>query len=454
MEEPGQLSFEEIKERLDFLEARVTESEGDSDLTSIYWDELRHLRQVYDRMVMDSQGKGIVMMQDIMDKSPETRENYVSGVPVASTEAPGEPHVVTESNHAESNGDEGHAPAVNLTINVNGGSAMEPKIDESLMRSQGDIRIPLDIQMARNKSRLEKSKKSHKHSKECGDDCKEELEGIDIEKVDASDKKNVKEKPEAEDSRSDADKADKKEIKRLGQSIKHEKKEISDRAAEKGFEENFFKSETETLAKYVLARKNRQNTVAVAAGYWLNKRLQKSCKIDFLARVVRETLEKSSGASIVMGIPVSDVVGSSKTAYARIIAANAEIQRLQEQIQGCNEPDVEVDLNRKLRAVYEKLALAVMQSEGLGLKTEDMIVDKPDTRFSREMTQPVIGVASKSQKGDLEKSGKHFSGKLSDGTKYAITMWGKKGEITKSDAVDAVKKNVGGEDEVRLVVEG
>lgn len=373
---PGELSMESIKERLDWLEARVTENEGDADMTGIYWDELRHLRQVYDRMVMDSQGKGIQMMQDLMDKKPETRDNYTVGVPVADSQADAgtlplataPPAVVP---HAEPDGDEG--PTVNLTINVNGEKSME------LMRSQGDVRVPLNMQVP-----LEKARKARKE-KEAS------VDGIDQDKIEAAKKKG---KPEEE---------------------KDETPEA---------EKSFNRVETETLQKSMLARRSSESTISSVVGAWAFKALKKSQSVDDIAHAIQTVIRKSGGA-IVMGVKAPTSAEAKKSAYAEIVALNCEIQRLQEQMQESNEPDVNVALNAKLRAVYEKLSSAIMRSEGMGLTTEDLVVSKPDTRFPESMTDTAVG---KSQKDDLRKS-KNYTGKLPGGAKYVLTVWDAEGGL-------------------------
>lgn len=381
---PGELSMEEIKERLDWLEARVRETEGDADqVGAAYWDELRHLRQVYDRMVMESQGKGIQMMQDIMDKSPETRDNY-TGVPVATSQAPAANEAVPAppAQHAEPDGDEG--PVINLTINLPGGISMEPSIDAAaLARSQGgDVRIPLDMQARLEKARMAKPEK------------KDSVDGIDQDKIRAADEAK--------------------------------KKKDEDDSEEPETEKSFYRAETETLQKSLLRRAPRIASVAVGAGMWASKRLAKACNLDIMAKAMRTTLEKAAGATIVMGVKAPASAEAKKSAYATIIALNCEIQRLQEKLQECSEVDEQVKLNAQLRSVYEKLSIAIMQSEGMGLKTEDMVVDKPDTCFPENMTETAVG---KSQKGDLEKSSKHYTGKLASGARYVMTVWDAEGGL-------------------------
>lgn len=377
---PGELSMEAIKERLDWLEARVTENEGDADKTGIYWDELRHLRQVYDRMIMDSQGKGIQMMQDIMDKQPETRDNYTVGVPTADSQAEVHPGPVP---HAEPDGDEGHAPApaVNLTINVNGDKSMEPNVDVSLMRSQGDVRIPLNLQVP-----LEKARKARKE-KEAS------IDGIDQDKIDAADAAKKKKKDEEE-----------------GETPETEK--------------SFRRVETETLQKSLLSRRSSTSTVTSMCGSWAHRALKKSQSVDDVALAIKTVLQKA-GAALVMGVKAPASAEAKKSAYAEIVALNCEIQRLQEKLQDSAEPDENVKLNNALRAVYEKLAVAIMHSEGLGLKTEDMVVNKPDTRFPDKMTENAVG---KGQNDDLTKS-KHYTGKLPGGAKFAMTVWDAEGGL-------------------------
>lgn len=381
-----ELSLEELKERIDHLQARVNETEGGGPEQEAVWAELRHLQKVYDQKIRDSQGQGIQMMQDIMDKSPEVRDNY-TGVPVATAQAPAvnaaEPQPAPPAPHAEPDGDEG--PVINLTINLPGGTSMDPNI---LARSQGDVRIPLDMQ-----ARLEKARKAKPEKKDS-------VDGIDQDKIRAA-KESGKKKDEEE-----------------GEEPEGEPETVK----------SFYRAETETLQKALLRRAPRIASVAVGAGMWASKRLQKACDIDLLARAMRVTLEKSAGASIVMGVRPSSSAEAKKSAYATIVGLNAEIQRLQEQIQNCSETDEQVKLNAKLRAAYEKLSMAIMQSEGMGLKTEDMVVDKPDTRFPDEMTKPVVGVG-KSQKGDLEKSSKNYTGKLPSGARYALTIWDAEGGL-------------------------
>lgn len=386
------LSLEELKERIDHLQARVNETEGGGPEQEAVWAELRHLQQVYDQQIRDSQGQGIQMMQDIMDKSPETRDNY-TGVPVATTQSPAIPSAPPPAPlnaavpHAEPDGDEG--PVINLTINLPGGISMEPSIDAAaIARSQGgDIRIPLDMQ-----ARLEKARRGSKPEK------KDSVDGIDQDKIRAAKESGKEEGDEEEKEKPETDESHK----------------------------SFYRAETETLQKSLLARGARVMSAAAGAGAWVSKRLQKACDLDIMAKAMRVTLEKAAGSALVMGVKAPASAEAKKAAYASIVALNCEIQRLNEQIQDCNEPDEQVKLNAKLRAVYEKLAIAVMQSEGMGLKTEDMSCDKPDTRFPEKMTETAVG---KSQKGDLEKASKHYTGKLASGARYALTVWDAEGGL-------------------------
>lgn len=379
---PGELSMESIKERLDWLEARVTENEGDADMTGIYWDELRHLRQVYDRMVMDSQGKGIQMMQDIMDKPPETRDNYTVGVPTADSQAGAGPLATAPPAAPEPLNAPLAEPAINLTINVNGEKSMEPTVDVSLMRSQGDVRVPLNMQVP-----LEKARRARKE--------KEDLDGIDSDKIDASKKKDKpKEKPEGDE---DETPETEKSLRRI---------------------------ETETLQKSHLTRQAARATVSSMCGAWAFKALKKSQSVDDVSLAIKTVLQKAGG-TIVMGVKAPASAEAKKSAYAEIVALNCEIQRLQEKVQESNEPDENVKLDAQLRTAYEKLAVAVMHSEGMGLTTEDLVVSKPDTRFPESMTETAVG---KSQKDDLKKS-KHYTGKLPGGAKFAMTVWDAEGGL-------------------------
>ena len=146
------LTMEELKQRIDHLEAVAKETEGDPDQSAQVWDELKHLRQVYDRMIMDSQGRGVQMMSDLMGKSPESRENYVAGVPVPSIERPaGEGRNLPASAVTPTAG-MGVPPNISLTVNITKEEGhMEHSLDTraaELAKSEetGDVRIPLNMQ--------------------------------------------------------------------------------------------------------------------------------------------------------------------------------------------------------------------------------------------------------------------------------------------------------------------
>jgi hypothetical protein len=449
MDDTSGLTMEELKQRIDHLEAVSKESEGDPDLTAQVWDELKHLREVYDRMIMDSQGRGVQMMSDIMDKSPETRENYVAGVPVPSTERPaGEGRNLPASAVTPTVG-MGLPPNISLTVNITKEEGhMERSLDTraaELEKSDcGDVRIPLNMQADLIKARKKRQEKESS------------VDGIDQDKIRAA-KKKEKEGEDEDEGKETEDQYGSAPVREGtpsgGEKFRYPKAEPKAPAmskptpqsyAFKSLAESFYRIETQTLQKSLMAFKGAKRSILAICGAWGHEHIaKKDVAFDTIAKSMRSTIEKAAGASIVAGLPAK--CGHSKaSAHAHIVGLNAEIQALQEKISGCSEPDQQVKYDKQLRQLMEHLSVAIMASEGLGVNTQDLIpgnTRKVDTQPGTEVK------VDKSQKShDLAKSGRHFTGKVGS-LKYALSVWGGETSIDKSQAKKIAKAIAGDEKE-------
>ena len=431
------LTMEELKQRIDHLEARVKETEGDPDRVGEAWDELKHLRQVYDRMIMDSQGRGIQMMSDLMDKSPETRENYVAGVPVPSTERPAGENVGVPAKTPVAG--MGISPNINLTVNViKEDGHMEHSLDTraaSLEKSDcGDVRIPLNMQADLIKARKAKKDKEKKDS----------VDGIDQDKIRAMKQKEKGDKKEGDEEEPEEAFGSAPVRQEGGTSFKYPKAEAkapamtrqsSNTFVHKSIWDSFSRTQTETLQKAMLTRKKPSLTSSL--GLWAFKAISSGKgSFDSIAKAMRTTMEKAVGATLVGGIKAPS--GAPKaSAHAHIVGLNAEIQTIQEQIQGCSDTEMQVKYDKELRALLEQLAVAIMSSEGLGIKTEDLVQENSRKVDVQPGTQVPVAKSQKSQ--DLEKGQRHFTGKVG-GLKYALTVWGAEGGLEKEQAKAIVQK--------------
>jgi hypothetical protein len=432
------LTMEEIKQRLDHLEAVVKQSEGDPDRVGEAWDELKHLRQVYDRMIMDSQGRGIQMMQDIMDKSPETRENYVAGVPVPSTERPAGENVGIPAATTTPVAGAGIPPNISLTVNViKEDGHMEHSLDTraaSLEKSDcGDVRIPLNMQ-----ADLLKARKLRKEKKDS-------VDGVDQDKIRAMKQKEKGDKKKEGEEEGEPEEAyGTAPVKGPGgDTFKYPKAEPKAPAmtkpsantyAFKSLWESFARTQTETLQKAIMAQKGSKPSMLAICGAWCREKLTSGVALDTVAKSMRNTIEKCAGATIVGGLKAP--TGAPKaSAHAHIVGLNAEIQTLQEKISGCSDPEMQVKYDRQLRSLMERLATCIVASEGLGIKTEDLM--QANTR--KVDVQPGIEVGKSQKSQDLEKAKRHFTGKVGS-LKYALTVWGAEGGLCKEQARAIVHK--------------
>lgn len=477
MKDIDNLTQEEIKERLDILQAYVRQAEGDPDLTGQYFDELKHLQMVYDKMIMDSQGRGIQMMQDLMEKPPATQDNYVAGVPVASSE---KPYPDEKKKCCEGEAEvKAPAPAINLTINVVSSKedGMKKSFDEQVSelaksgsdRFGADIRIPINIAAEMRKSGSGNYEKAEKESS---------VDAVDLGKMREQKKKMVAgETP-------DYSKGGKK---------KKKKKKGEDEETEKSFyrDSPLYRAETNTLEKgkmrdYALgisgngrvepAKKSESQKKLES---WVDSLLERygSCiksldeivdeivkKVgvkcltsdlldyskfartmawaidgirwkkhakDVIFKSVETTLEKSG--TLVAG-KKAPTMQASATAYERICSLNAKITACEIELERfVADPVKGPEYGEKLKKLYEQLAIAIMGSEGLGLKTEDMSRDVPDPRFA-----PGYGFqsVSKSQShGTLEKGRRSGvrTGRVGN-MKYAMTYWDAEGGLSHGGA--------------------
>lgn len=479
------LTMEEIQEHLDTLEYKVRISEGDPDLTGQYFDELKHLREIYDRMIKDSQGRGIQMMQDIMDKSPETRDNYVEGVPVANSSDPdkrGDKEVpvavVKEQSPAAA------TPAINLTINVVSNKEdedMSKSLDdrasglaESYGRLGADIRIPINIaaDMRKGQAAMKEPEAS--------------VDAVDLGKMREQKKKMV-----AGEDDTDYVKG---------------KKKKKDKDVEKSLERDspFFRAETETLEKgrmknYALHGTTEEYNVKPIGksdsqkklDTWVDSLLERygSCIKDLddlvddivqkvgvkcladnmgdyskfsrtmawaidsirwktnakdkVAKSIETTLMKSGTLLAGRKAPTT---AAKASAYAKICGLNAQITMCEAELaRYMADPVKGPEYYEKLKCLHEQLAIAVMGSEGLGLKTEDMSRNRP----SQGGLDPDYGFKAvftdKSQSQDLEKGRTKRSGHITgmiDGMKYAMTYWDAEGGLTHGKAQKLVEAKI------------
>lgn len=104
----------------------------------------------------------------------------------------------------------------------------------------------------------------------------------------------------------------------------------------------------------------------------------KKREMDAVSKALKNTLEKAE--PWVGGIEKApeDV---TMAAHKKITDINAEIESVNEKISAEIDPSAQLVLHNRLKDLYEQVAVAVMASEGLGLKTEDLIRDQPDPRF-------------------------------------------------------------------------
>jgi hypothetical protein len=205
----------------------------------------------------------------------------------------------------------------------------------------GDVRVPLNMQPALSKSRKEKR----------------DLEGADVEKVREADA-DMKRVPENEDddSHQDAEEMDKKpdEVPEINKSI--------------------YAVETGTLQRALLLKKSRKpNKALQEIGKWASTALKKSAA-DVVSKAVKTVLEKGS---LVNGVAAPEGRALSSV-YSRIVGINSEIAMIQDKL-SCEamEPGEAMDMNNRLKVLHEYLASLILQSQGLGLKTQDMIRTAP-----------------------------------------------------------------------------
>lgn len=199
----------------------------------------------------------------------------------------------------------------------------------------GDVRMPLNMQMELSKSRKEKR----------------DLEGADLDKVRAEDEKDQNEEQEREQDQPEKEDA-------------------------KGVEKSIYAVETNTLQRALLLKKSRKpNQTLQKIGKWASGALKKS-SADVVSKAVKTVLEKGS---LVNGVeaPKGRALAS---VYSRIVGINAEIAMIEDKMTNGDamEPGEAMDANNRLKALHEDLASLILQSQGLGLKTEDMIRTAPN----------------------------------------------------------------------------
>lgn len=232
-----------------------------------------------------------------------------------------------------------------------------------------DVRIPLDAQAEMAKAR--KSKES----------C------VDSDKIRAADEQVAAESGQSQESETAEDKK-----KRL---------ESQDCVG--------FRAATNTMARERMLGKSQSLPGLAELGVWMHLCISAGHhKVDDLAKSVRGYFEKAAGASLVMGMPATDAA-VSKAAYARIVALNVDIQECLDK----DETATDLVVQAKLRKLYEDLAKEIMRSEGLGLKTEDMIPADPaaqDTAFKsphvvKSQAAPDISLPTGDQVGVVVEDG-------------------------------------------------
>lgn len=224
-----------------------------------------------------------------------------------------------------------------------------------LAKSQhfGDIRIPMDIA-----ARLRK-----------GAEKKESMDGVDLDKIRAQ--KDGDDKEDGDEKKSD-----------------EPKKEDS----EESYAKSFHAVETGTLQKARLQKIARvPDPFFVKVGKWISDSLVKS-DIGTLRKAVAAALpdyqHEAKGKTLVAGLPEPKALSEGDN-DPKILKINEEIANLQVRMcyEGSDPFDQSVIFNQ-LQATYERLAEAVMNSMGLGLKTEDLIAE-PTVQKSQADDKPI-----------------------------------------------------------------
>lgn len=391
--------LEATKIRINELEELLQEAEGNAVLYQQLWQELKAAKETYDILVMDSQGQGLQMLTDIPDQAPGKNPNYVAGVPVAdNTRIPGVHSSSPVSARESEDREHGGAPSgpsagapFNLTIVVN------PQEEKSMADLTSDIRIPLNMQAEMRKGKNIIGVEDEDKVRQLHEDEKKKKDAADLKAKEA--RKSLRESTpffQAETQTLAKAKLGRDAQYALGQNGKQLAAAPAitsgneNDATANGYLERYGKclKHLDQLFKDVVT-KFGVAAVAKELGHYGEMRQCMAWALDQLrhkkpgaiAKAVTMTLCKSG--TFVGGVEVSDgLPASTKEAYARVVHLWGEIAECEEKIQqGFDDPEEGMTIFKKLRGYYEDLMRATMASEGLGLKTEDMVRDEGDTRF-------------------------------------------------------------------------